>query len=136
MRRRSLRAGIPAQGSLSEDHEPRHATRDRRQALLKPNGIILNHNSDWSGEVRIAGYVAAERRDPGPTPPSLKECWCEGKDLVAGLFTPVSVAFDPPPGVGLVSEPPVNVITRAVALAVETYLRSKMEGAVDHRGKL
>lgn len=118
----------------------------------KPNSIILNHNSDWSGEVRIAWYVAAERRDPdpdapqfqggglviqGPRPPSLRECWCEGKDLVAGLFTPV----ERPAGFDLVHEPPVNVLTRAVALAVETYLRSKLELVLDtslfiRRGKL
>jgi hypothetical protein len=92
----------------------------------KANGIILNHNGDWSGEVRIAWYVAAERRDPGPTPPSLQECWCEGKDLVAGRFTPTRTL-----GESMFSEPPVNVLTRAVALAVEDYLRSKMESALD-----
>lgn len=106
----------------------------------KPNGIILNHNSDWSGEVRIAWYVATERHDPGPTPPSLQECWCEGKDLVAGRFTPASTSGEPAPGCVLVTEPPVNVLTRAVALAVETYLRRKMEHSLDelfiHRGKL
>ena len=95
----------------------------------KANGVILNHNSDWSGDVRIAWYIASERRDPGPTPPSLIECSCRGIDLVAGRFT----LNDGP-------EPPVNVITRAVALAVESYLRSKMERAVDDlfidRGKL
>lgn len=84
------------------------------------NGIVVNHNSDWSGEARIAWYVSSERRPMAPTPPSLRECWCRGPDLVAGLFTPLRG-----------SEPPVNVITRAVALAVETYLRAKMERAVD-----
>lgn len=102
----------------------------------KPNGIILNHNSDWSGEVRIAWYVTSERRDPGPTPPSLRECWCSGPDLVGGRFTPVSGPPDEAPP----SEPPVNVLTRAVALAVEKYLRSMMERALDDlfikRGKL
>jgi hypothetical protein len=113
----------------------------------KPNGIILNHNSDWSGEVRIAWYVADERRDPGPTPPSLCECWCVGKDFVAGRFTPtagtaaaLSAGRHVAAGSAIVAEPPVNVLTRAVALAVETYLRHKMEGAIDnlfiHRGKL
>jgi len=106
----------------------------------KANGIILNHNGDWSGEVRIAWYVASERRDPGPTPPSLRECWCDGKDLVAGLFTAMSAPSEPPPGGVIVAEPPLNVLTRAVALAVETYLRRKMESAVDElfirRGKL
>ena len=86
----------------------------------KANGIVLNHDPDWHGEVRIAWYVADERRDPGPTPPSLQECECHGPDLVAGLFTPLT-------GV----EPPTNVLTRAVALAVETFLQSKMEHAVD-----
>lgn len=103
----------------------------------KPNGIIINHSSDWSGDVRIAWYVTTERRDPGPTPPSLKECWCEGRDLVAGLFTPI----ERPAGFDLVREPPVNVLTRAVALAVETYLRSQLELVMDtkifiRRGKL
>jgi len=119
----------------------------------KPNGIILNHNGDWSGEVRIAWYVASERRDPdvpqfsggglviqGPRPPSLQECWCAGKDLVAGRFTSMSSTSEPPPGGVTVPEPPVNVLTRAVALAVESYLRSKLESAVDDlfipRGKL
>jgi len=102
----------------------------------KLNGIVLNHDGDWSGEVRIAWYVAAERRDPGPTPPSLRECWCSGADLVAGRFTPTSG----PPGEPAPSDPPINVITRAVALAVERHLRAKMERALDdlfiHRGKL
>ena len=94
----------------------------------KANGIIVNHDGDWSGRVRIAWYVASERRDPGPTPPSLRECWCDGASLVAGRFTPQSG----PPGEPAASpEPPVHVLTRAVALAVETYLRSKLESAVD-----
>lgn len=96
----------------------------------KPNGISVNHNADWSGEVRLAWYVADERRDPGPTPPSLRECWCSGGDLVAGRFTLLSG-----------DEPPVGVLTRAVALAVETYLRSKLMRVIDvdlfiRRGKL
>lgn len=95
----------------------------------KANGIVLNHNPDWSGEVRVAWYVASERRDPGPTPPSLHECQCRGIDLVAGRFT----LCDGP-------EPPINVITRAVALAVETYLRAKSIRAAEDlfidRGKL
>ena len=106
----------------------------------KPNGIIVNHNADWSGEVRIAWYVADERRDQGPTPASLRECWCSGRDLVAGLFTPVSTPSDRPPGT-VVSAPPVDVMTRAVALAVEGYLRHKLMRAIDvdlfiKRGKL
>ena len=95
----------------------------------KANGIIINHNGDWSGDVRIAWYIAGERREPGPTPPSMYECQCRCVDLVAGRFT----LIDGP-------EPPVNVITRAVALAVETYLRVKMIRATEelfiHRGKL
>lgn len=95
----------------------------------KANGIVLNHNSDWSGNVRVAWYIADERRDLGPTPPSLRECECRGSDLVAGLFTLLRG-----------EEPPVNVITRAVALAVETFLRAKLEDALDDlfikRGKL
>lgn len=94
----------------------------------KQNGIILNHDGDWSGSVRIAWYVASERRDPGPTPPSLRECWCDGPALVAGRFAPAS---GPPSDKSPFSEPPVNVLTRAVALAVETYLRRKMEHALD-----
>jgi len=114
----------------------------------KPNGIILNHDGDWSGDVRIAWYIAGERRhDPGPPPPSWRECWCCGSDLVAGRFTPLGVADRrvqktselPPSGID-VPEPPVNVLTRAVALAVEGYLRFKLERAVDdlfiRRGKL
>ena len=111
------------------------ARRRRTKAVMhciddKPNGIILNHNADWSGEVRIAWYMASERRDPGPTPPSLQECWCAGKDLVAGRFTPVCAPNEPMPGV-LAAEPPVNVLTRAVALAVETWLRHKLARTVD-----
>ncbi len=108
----------------------------------KPNGIILNHSADWSGDVRLAWYDADERRDPGPTPPSLRECWCNGPDLVAGRFSPAlppagaSVPETVPP-----SWAPVEVITRAVALAVESYLRHKLMRAVDvdlfiRRGKL
>lgn len=95
----------------------------------RANEIVLNHNSDWSGEVHIAWYVATEQLcDPGPTR-SLRECECSGVDLVAGRFT---YLFG--------DEPPVDVLTRAVALAVETYLRSKLESALDdlfiRRGKL
>jgi hypothetical protein len=98
----------------------------------KPNGIIINHSSSWSVEVRLAWYIPSERRgpDPGPAPPSLRECECLGVDLVAGHFTLLKG-----------DEPPVNVITRAVALAVEAYLRGKMMRALDNdvyidRGKL
>jgi hypothetical protein len=92
-----------------------------------PNGIILNHNSDWSGKVRIAWYVVNERRDPGPIPTSLQESWCDGPDLIAGRYSPVNA----PDGEASHDDPPLRVLTRAVALAVETFLRSKMESAVD-----
>jgi hypothetical protein len=95
----------------------------------KANGIVLNHDPGWGGKVRVAWYIANERRDPGPTPPSLRECECNGIDLVAGRFTLRNGDM-----------PPITVITRAVALAVEDYLRSKMESALDdlfiERGKL
>lgn len=100
----------------------------------KPNGIIINHNSDWSGDVQIAWYIASERCDLGvsplrPTPPSMRECACSGVGLIAGRFTLLSG-----------DEPPVNVLTRVVALAVETYLRVKMMRAAEDlfidRGKL
>lgn len=80
----------------------------------KPNGIILSHNADWSGDACIGWHTL------DPTPPSLSECWCVGRDLISGRFTLLS-------GV----EPPVNVITRAVALAVETYLRRKLMHTVE-----
>lgn len=97
----------------------------------RANGIIINHNSDWSGNVRIVWYVASERRgddeDHG-IPPSMV-CWCNGRDLVNGLLTMAEG-----------SEPPLNVITRSVALAVETNLRTKAISAAEslfiNRGKL
>lgn len=94
----------------------------------KPNGIILNHDGDWSGDVRIAWYLAEERRlAPGRLPPSLCECWCSGPDLVAGRFSPTHG-----PAHGLSTpEPPVNILTRAVALAVADYLHLKLGRAVD-----
>ena len=105
----------------------------------KPNGILLNHDGDWSGDLRIAWYIAGERRDPGLTLPT-HECWCRGSDLVAGLFTPVRTAATSAPGTILVPEPPINVLTRAVALAVEGYLLFKLQRALDdlciRRGKL
>lgn len=91
----------------------------------KPNGIVLNHNADWSGDVRLVW--SAEHWVRGHTPPSLRECWCSGPDLVAGRFTPTSGPPDEP----LPSEPPVHVLTRAVALAVESCLRIKLGRAVD-----
>jgi hypothetical protein len=88
----------------------------------KPNGIFLNHDADWSGDVCISWYLSDKQHE-------LHECWCNGPDLVAGHFTKTR---------GI--EPPINVITRTVALAVETYLRSKMAHALDdlfiERGKL
>jgi hypothetical protein len=94
----------------------------------KANGIVINHSSGFVGEVRIAWYDLSKRPDHGIIT-NFDECWCSGIDLVAGRFTPVRGP-----------EPPVNVITRAVALAVETYLRNKMESAVEflfiNRGKL
>jgi len=109
----------------------------------KPNGVIVNHNADWSGEVRIAWYDASARRDTDPALPELQECWCDGYDLVAGRFTLVAKApvnilgrFEMTTN----ADPPVHVLTRAVALAVETFLRRKMERAIDElfikRGKL
>lgn len=92
----------------------------------KPNGIVLNHSPDWTGQVRLAWYIADERVDPGPVPPSLRECWCDARDLVAGRFTPTS---SPPDKRG--SPPPVDVITRAVALAVESYLRASLAVFLD-----
>jgi hypothetical protein len=89
----------------------------------KANRIVLNHSSGFVGEVRIAWLPA------GPLEPT-RECWCNGMDLIAGRFMPTRGQ----------EEPPVNVLTRAVALAVETHLRSKMESAVEtlfiNRGKL
>jgi len=103
----------------------------------KPNGIILNHNGDWSGEVRIAWYLAIERNDlvesdfagrrTGPPSSSLHECWCSGPDLVAGRYSPVNK----PGGEASHYDPPINVLTRAVALTVEAYLRRKMANAVE-----
>ena len=95
------------------------------------NGIVLNYSADWSDNVRVAWFLAKEFRVPGlgPLPPSLQECHCVGSDLISGRFTRV----DGP-------EPPIDVITRAVALAVETYLRHKMEHGVAelfiNRGKV
>jgi hypothetical protein len=94
------------------------------------NGIVLNFNSDWSGEVRLAWYDVTERRGKyltGPVP-SLRECWCDGEDLIAGRFRWVRRPTDDDAAQG---EPPLAVITRAVALAVETYLTRKMESALD-----
>jgi hypothetical protein len=91
----------------------------------KPNGICLNHDSAWKGDVRIAWYIAGAS---GPLPPSLHECWCSAPDLIAGRFSPTNG----PPCAQTSSEPPVHVLTRAVALAVEDYLRFKMSRAVDN----
>lgn len=103
-----------------------HRTHGGVTQVDKANGIVINHNQDWSGEVRISWHVA------GALPLSWPECWCQGPDLVAGRFTSLNGTYD--------VEPPVNVLTRAVALAVESYLRSKMESALDdlfiERGKL
>jgi len=86
----------------------------------KANGIVLNYSPDWGGEARIAWYVVGESRDPGPILPSLRECWCSAPDLVAGRLTLLTG-----------DEPPTNIITRAVALAVEEYLRGKLEHVLD-----
>jgi len=93
----------------------------------KPNGIILSHNGDWSGEVRITWYDANGRLDPGPKLSFLRGCWCVGADLVAGLYTPVNKPSSEAPH----EDPPVNVLTRGVALAVEGYLRFKLGRALD-----
>ncbi len=100
----------------------------------KANGVIVNHNGDWSGDVRIAWYVVI---DEGQLP-RLRECWCNGPDLVAGRFTPSDGRN---PAYPLGCEPPINVLTRAVALSVENYLRFKLMRVVDvdlfiRRGKL
>lgn len=94
-----------------------------------PNGIIVNHASDWSGEARVAWYDPSNRDDadsPDIASPrglkarGLKECHCVGLDLVAGRFTLTTG-----------SEPPVDVMTRAVALAVATFLCDRMVGAAE-----
>lgn len=86
----------------------------------KPNGITINYSPDWSGEARIAWYASNAMSEALSLPGSTHECWCNGSDLVAGRFTCLS---------GI--EPPINVLTRAVALAVETYLRGKLERLLD-----
>lgn len=93
----------------------------------KKLGIVINHSSDWSGEVRIAWYKVEERRDPGPTPPSLRETWCLGKDLVRGRFSdalPPRRESSPHTVPG--SWIPTEVLTRVVALAVESYIMHRL----------
>ncbi len=86
----------------------------------KANGIVLNHNSDWSGDVCIGWYVVdARAQASNPLLPVLRECWCRGSALVAG-------SFEYTRGV----DPPLGVITRSVALAVEACLRAEMLSAV------
>lgn len=101
----------------------------------KPNGILITHNADWSGIVRIAWYMVDGQRS------ALQECWCVGRDLIAGRFTPVSAPNKPEHGRGSLTATPINILTRAVTLAVETYLRSRLQAFVDtlytiDRGKL
>ena len=79
------------------------------------NKIILNHNSDWSGDVLITWWGdSTHKAQPW------RECHCDGADLIAGRFTLTAGA-----------EPPIDVITRAVALAVERYLRRTLESAIE-----
>ena len=87
----------------------------------KAHGIILNYSTGWRGETRIAWYTPSERRDPGPLPASLREGWCEGRDLIAGRLTLLRG-----------DEPPPVITARAVALAVEAYLCGRMMIAVEN----
>ena len=70
---------------------------------------IVSLSVDWAGIVQIAWYIPSERHAllelPQPLP--FKECTCVGADLVTGRFTHVSG-----------EEPPLPVITRALALAI------------------
>ena len=88
------------------------------------NGIFINHNSDWSGEARIAWMISREAYDimDAKPPPAHAECWVDSRDLLTGLFTPTRTG-DP--------EPPVNVITRAVALAVYNHVTATMVRAAE-----
>jgi hypothetical protein len=85
----------------------------------KANGLVLNHDYDWGGIVYVAWCSGSTRHVSS----------CKGSDLVAGRFTHLTGP-----------EPPINVITRVVALAVEGYLRTKLEAFTDNffieRGKL
>jgi hypothetical protein len=89
------------------------------------NGILIKHHTDWSGDARILWSTGVL---PGV---DMIGCWCSGHDLIAGRFLPTRAGE---------STPPVNVLTRAVALAVETYLRDKAMSAVEKlfidRGKV
>lgn len=87
----------------------------------KKNGILINHSSSWCEDARVAWYNVDEYRESGPTPMSLRECQCDAKGLIAGRFTLISG-----------TEPPIYVIARAVALAVEDYLRSKLTKLLDN----
>jgi hypothetical protein len=82
----------------------------------KDGNIVLNHNADWSGEVRVVVI-----RD---LPDRYVDCQIEGPALISGDF-----------------ERPVNCpltdreLRRATALAMCSYLTSqmsnKLEGLVD-----
>jgi hypothetical protein len=88
------------------------------------NNVFINHTVNWSGPTRVGWYFTNELANETA---QFRECWCEGRDLVAGRFT-----FVPGPADAKASPPPVDVMTRAVALAVADFLRSKLKRLVEH----
>lgn len=74
-----------------------------------PWRVVINHNSDWSGDV-IVSWWHRDRAD-GAVGGSIE---IDARQLVSGL------ASCPP-------ETPINVFTRAVALAAATFVRTRCD---------
>ena len=84
--------------------------------------VDLHYNSDFSGYV-IVNWSVAMRPD---RPAADDETKLKGRELIRGN---VEIA----PGFGA-EMPPLEVATRVVALAVETYLLGRMRSAIDDVG--
>ena len=88
--------------------------------IIVEKDLVINHNSDWSGDVRIAwaprGWPADHRVD-GP-PPTVEEWWVDGRDLLQGRIT-----FSPK--YHWFAAMPIDVACRAVARAVRDYMHTK-----------
>lgn len=83
----------------------------------RATGMVLHHNSDWSGDVVIQWKVNDVK-----TSRKVDEARVNGEDLVAGRAGATNTKI------------PMAVLVRATALAVEDYMTSEFIAAAEQIG--
>lgn len=84
--------------------------------------ILIRHPDNWIGTATIYWEATVRASYTAKATVQALSCEVDGRYLLTGLFTPTRTG-DP--------EPPVNVITRAVALAVYEHVTATMVRAAE-----